>query len=370
MRVVFLSHTAPSGVFRVGSHHLSREIARLGNTVAHVATPVSVAHMGRAARDADVRARLRSARTPQKDADGVWQFVPLVPAPLGSVPMAMNEMQLRLTGPLRRRRLGAFRAADVVFVDQPLLGSVIDDFPAAKIIYRPTDAHHEPRTRAAEVRLLERTHGISAASTSTLEQVTQGTGWSGPATVIENGVEFDRFAHQPASAERAGVVYLGALDARFDWDLVADVARTLPDVPFTIAGPRLDSAPPLPPNVSLIGAIPYEQAPRLLARHSVGILPLSDHPGNAGRSPMKYYEYLAAGLSVVARSSDELSRRADTNVHLYRDAQGAARAVIAALAAGEAARAAGRRAARGMAWDDRAQRLLAFADTIGTSRAS
>lgn len=366
MRVVFLSHTAPSGVFRVGSHHLSREISRLGNSVAHIATPVSFAHLSKAARDRDVRARLQSARAPRRDADGVWQFVPLVPAPLGSVPTAVNELQLRLTAPLRRRRLDDFRAADVVFIDQPLLGSVAKDFPTAKIIYRPTDAHHEPLARAAELRLLEGAHGISAASASTLAQVTAGTRWSRPSTVIENGVEYDRFAAPSPGVPRAGVVYLGALDGRFDWALVAEVARALPDVAFTIAGPRPATVPALPANVSLVGAVPYAEAPSLLARHVVGILPLSDHPGNAGRSPMKYYEYLAAGLGVVASSSDELRRRADRNVHLYDDAPGAVRAVTDALGAGEAERTAGRRAAQGMGWTDRAKRLLAFADSVGT----
>lgn len=364
MKVVFLSHTAPSGVFRVGSHHLSREIARLGHDVAHVATPVSLAHVAKAKRDDDVRARLRSARAPRVDADGVWQVVPLVPAPLGSVPTAANELQLRSTAPLRRRRLARFRDADVVFVDQPLLGAVVDDFPRATIIYRPTDAHHEPRTRAAEVRLLERAHGISATSASTLEQVTEGTGWTGPSTVIQNGVEFDRFAAPGDAPDRAGVVYLGALDARFDWALLGELARALPEVGFTIAGPRPAVVPTLPSNVSLVGGVPYAEAPGLLARHAVGILPLSDHPGNAGRSPMKYYEYLAAGLSVVARSSDELRHRADTNVRLYDDAPAAVRAVSEALTADADARAAGRRAAQGMGWGDRAARLLAFAETV------
>lgn len=368
MKIVFLSHTAPSGVFRVGSHHLSREIARLGHEVAHVATPVSLAHVSKAMRDDDVRARLRSARAPRVDGDGVWQFVPLVPAPLGSIPTAANELQLRLTSPLRRRRLARFRDADIVFVDQPLLGAMVGEFPRAKIIYRPTDAHHEPRARAAERRLLERADGISAASASTLEQVTAGTGWARASTVIQNGVEFDRFADAVAGSRRAGVVYLGALDARFDWALLSEVARALPDVAFTIAGPPPAVVPPLSPNISLVGAVPYEQAPHLLARHSVGILPLSDHPGNAGRSPMKYYEYLAAGLSVVARTSDELRRRGDRNVRLYDDLPSAVGAVAEAILADADERAAGRDAARSMGWGDRSARLLAFADTVEAGR--
>lgn len=364
MRIVFLSHTAPSGVFRVGSHHLSRELAAQGHSVAHIATPVSLAHLAKAVSDPETRARLQFARYPRRDVDNVWQYVPVVPAPLGSIPTAANELQLRATAAGRRRRLSTFRSADVVFVDQPLLGSVVTDFPAATIVYRPTDAHHDQIARAAELRLLPQAHAISAASASTLEQVTEGTQWSGPTTVIENGVEYERFAAQKIRGERSGVVYLGALDARFDWALLSEVARSLPHVPFTIAGPRPATPPPLPGNVSLIGAVAYERAPDLLARHAVGILPLSTHPGNAGRSPMKYYEYLAGGLSVVALASDELRRRADVNVHLYTDAPSATRAVTTALAANEAERDAGRRAAEAMRWSDRAQQLLTFATSL------
>lgn len=364
MRLVFLSHTAPSGVFRVGSHHLSRELSALGHSVAHIATPVSLPHLFKAVTDADTRARLRFAWRPREDADGVWQYIPVTPAPLGSIPTAANEWQLRATTAGRRRHLGAFRRADVVFIDQPLLGVVVDDFASAKIVYRPTDAHHDALSRAAEVRLLTRAHAISATSASTLAQVTDGTGWSGPKTVIENGVDYERFAARSEPTERSGVVYIGALDARFDWTLVRDLANSFPHVPFTIAGPRPAAPPPLPSNVSLIGSVPYEHAPSLLARHAVGILPLSGHPGNAGRSPMKYYEYLASGLSVVALASDELLRRADVNVHLYTDAAGATRALTSALAASDVERDLGRRAAEKMRWNDRAQQLLAFAASV------
>ena len=38
-RVVFLSHTEAGGVFRVGSHHLARELSRAGVEVHHVPPP-------------------------------------------------------------------------------------------------------------------------------------------------------------------------------------------------------------------------------------------------------------------------------------------------------------------------------------------
>jgi hypothetical protein len=60
-RMVFASHTASIGVFRVGSHHLSRELSRMGNDVVHVSTPVSLAHLAKV-RDPVVRSRLDASR--------------------------------------------------------------------------------------------------------------------------------------------------------------------------------------------------------------------------------------------------------------------------------------------------------------------
>ncbi len=47
------------------------------------------------------------------------------------------------------------------------------------------------------------------------------------------------------------------------------------------------------------------------------MLPLSEHPTNAGRSPMKLYEYLAAGLRVVARRTPALAAVPLADVALY-----------------------------------------------------
>ena len=37
------------------------------------------------------------------------------------------------------------------------------------------------------------------------------------------------------------------------------------------------------------------------------------HPANNGRSPMKFYEYLAAGIPVFTRATDEIKRRGDVS---------------------------------------------------------
>ncbi|WP_313477378.1 glycosyltransferase [Microbacterium sp.] len=130
-----------------------------------------------------------------------------------------------------------------------------------------------------------------------------------PSLVLGNGVETTHFA--PPSGEvdpRADVcVYVGALDERFDWQQIVQWAHRHPKVPFIIAGPPTTSPVAVPSNVQLVGAVPYADLPELLRQARVGMLPLSHHPLNAGRSPMKLYEYLAAGLAVISQETPVIS---------------------------------------------------------------
>jgi len=253
------------------------------------------------------------------------------------------------------------RSLDMVFLDQPFLIDHAIALSAKRLIYRPTDAHFETHARSAELRALMNADGVAATSARTLQSVTSDPKWNGPACVIENGVEFDRFAITGPSS-RTGVIYLGSLDRRFDWGALSAMAAGHPSIPFTIAGPIVGTPPsPLPENVSLVGPVKYEEAPNLLARHQVGILPLSDDPGNASRSPMKYYEYLANGLSVVATRAPSLDSRRAPNVWLYRSIAEAASVLGAALNSDSELREAGVEYASRHSWRACACELEQFA---------
>lgn len=361
-RIVFLSHTPPNPHLVVGSHHLSRELARQGHAVAHAAGPVSLLHVTKL-RDAVVRGRLRVAtRRARADRDGVVQAVPLTAVPLGQVGERGQRAMLGFPSPWRAELVRSFREPDVVFVDQPLLVEFARILRPRRLVYRPTDAHYDPAVRAAEIRLIAHADAIVATSASVLDQVTDGTGWSGPSTVLENGVDFDHFA-APAHAgtERTGFVYVGAVDRRFDWAIVRDLALALPDETFDIIGPVSVGSPDLPANVRVVGPVPYADVPARLHRARIGLLPLSDDPGNAGRSPMKYYEYLAAGLQILARTSPALAARTAPGVVLYSETTSAiagARALLLDHADGVDF-------AREFSWSGRARQLLEFTEGRG-----
>src|SRR5690606_19087350 len=154
-------------------------------------------------------------------------------------------------------------------------------------------------------------------------------------------------------------VYVGALDARFDWTQLVTWARARPDVRFVVAGPSPESPPDLPGNIDVIGPVPYSAVPNLLHDARVGMLPLSDDPLNAGRSPMKLYEYLAAGLAVVARETPVLRTDESAGTFTYSGGEGSEDALARALAHPSPNTAGVQRAAR-ESWGGKAERLAAF----------
>jgi glycosyltransferase involved in cell wall biosynthesis len=104
------------------------------------------------------------------------------------------------------------------------------------------------------------------------------------------------------------LVFQGAIVAtKLDVQLIADVAKLRPEWSIVLVGPRgagdptgdlspLDDAP----NIHMIGARPADDLPQVLRGADVGLIPYAINDLTRSVFPMKVYEYLAAGLPVLA----------------------------------------------------------------------
>lgn len=358
MKIVLASHSVQGDYFRVGSHHLARELSLLGHRVAHLSTPLSLPQIARrpsVLREPRGRLAVLGHRV---DGHGTVHCVPLTVLPARLVQTRRAALQ-------QLRRSG-FGDADVVVVDQPLLHPLLSGLPSATVVYRPTDVHVGGALRRAETVVLHRAHGVVATSQHVLDSL-DALAWSVPTLVLENGVQVSAF-DTGRDGGRAGLVYVGALDHRFDWDVVGAIARALPDEPVTVIGPRPRTVPDLPPTVRLLGPVAHDLVPHHLQAARVGLLPFTLDPVNAGRSPMKYYEYRAAGLNIVGRWTPALASRPGPGVFLYQDPDRAVDAVRAALRAAFVGDA--RAEAAEMDWSARARTLMAFLSDLTAVRPS
>jgi glycosyltransferase involved in cell wall biosynthesis len=382
MKVVFASHTYFSPVFVVGSHHLARAAARASHDVWHVSSAFSVLHLPFALSRQDYRARARLAGSDGRLVEPrLWESVPLTVAPwplLRRAPRPEAGYLVALRS-LRRQasRLG-FQRPDLLLIDEPRMSSLIATLSPRITIYRPTDVYRDlkgdPTLVGVEQRLLPLVDGVIGTSAVVLEHV-QALGQALPSLLLENGVDVDHFAtprDEPvdlAGIPRPRAIYVGALDHRFDAVTLEHAARENPQVNFVIIGGEQVFRGGVSSNIHHLGRRSYEDVPGYLQHSDFAIMPLTSVPANEGRSPMKIFEFGAAGLPVVASTSAELRRRALPFVHLAESAQGfAASCRQVAGQEREATSEAARRSAAEHAWRGKAQRLFEFAATLRPRR--
>ena len=107
---------------------------------------------------------------------------------------------------------------------------------------------------------------------------------------------------------RPRLVFQGAIVAtKLDVQLLAEVAKLRPEWSIVLVGPRgagdptgdlssLDNAP----NIHMIGPRPANDLPKGLRGADIGLIPYAINDLTRSVFPMKVYEYLAAGLPVLA----------------------------------------------------------------------
>lgn len=136
------------------------------------------------------------------------------------------------------------------------------------------------------------------------------------------------------------VGYHGALARWFDYDLVAAVSKVRADLQFLLIGPDHDGSLVRSgllslPNVHWLGVKTYEELPNYLRYIDVGVIPFRLNEISHAASPIKLFEYMAAGKPVivtpmaeslryrehvlVASTPSQFSRQLDRALDLSRD---------------------------------------------------
>ena len=150
--------------------------------------------------------------------------------------------------------------------------------------------------------------------------------WAGPVHVIVNGVDTDRFRPAPSMADAPASLRGVYVSSFRPWhaaeDLIRAVAtcrdrgvavqvRLLGDGPRWPAARRAATDLAADDSVEWLGAVPHAEIPGHLQAADVGLAPFSPEAFSALAlgwfwSPIKIFEYLAAGLPVVTADLPEL----------------------------------------------------------------
>ncbi len=373
MNIVFVAHSSFSDIYVVGSHHLAREMAEKGHTVWHIGPPVTPFHLFRS-RQSRVRGRVKRAMQAPVSHGSLTEMDPISLVPWQVARRFISRFNLFVqTSNLRRRLAKVFEPGEIDFliIDDPRFAGLEQALKPKATFYRATDFYAEmkqdPSLIQAERKLLARCAGVVSTSEPVLQH-TLSLKPGLPSLLLENGVDYERFFTRAAEPEvvknipHPRAAYMGALDFRFDYELLGRLARRFPKVQFVLAGEGRSAARIAAfklPNIHLLGPRPYDEMPGFLQSSDFGLLPLIDNLANAGRSPMKLYEYGAAGLPVLARRTREMSRRREKFVELFSTEEEAVQA-LERLLQRPTDRAAIARECAAQGWEKKTAALLDF----------
>ncbi len=367
--------------FQVGSHHLARGFVDAGWTVGFVSDPISPLHfLGHARKELANRVQLYRGGG-QWDLDNkLWGYVPGALATPRNEPLlrshALERGWARLTWPsvVKVVRDHGFGTVDLLYCDSPKHLSWLSQISRGRTVFRVADntsgfGRTTPAARAAE-RELAAAADLVVYSAETLREYVEGLKPRRMAH-LPNGVNFSHFAGpdapvplEYASIRRPIAVYAGYMDAWFDYALLNHLVAAMPHVSFVLIGgtPQAHARFVSAPNLHLLGPRPFSQLPEYLRAANVGLIPfdVQNHPTLVHSiHPLKLYEYLAAGLPVVASRWRELER-----LHSPARLCGSAAEFSSAIAASVAEpprRAEYERYAQQADWKNRVLRLLNLA---------
>jgi glycosyltransferase involved in cell wall biosynthesis len=329
--------------------------------------------------------RLRRGLSPPRASDGLHVLSPLVLPLHGSrLARALNDRLLPTLVRRAARRLGLQRPILWAYVPQAEV--LIDALDPSLIVYHCVDdiaAQERIDTasfRAAETRFATRADLVLASAPALAERLRT---ISRNVVYAPNVADTELFAQAlepspPATLDPAmaalpapRIVFTGAIVAiKLDIPLLVELARLRPAWSFALVGPvgpgdpRTDvSALAAEPNVHMLGRRDYAELPDVLRAADAGLIPYARNELTQSIFPMKVYEYLAAGLPVIATPLPALAGVA--GIASASTAQDIAREIEQALADDSPARRAERsRAAAEHSWDQRLREIATAIEAL------
>lgn len=241
----------------------------------------------------------------------------------------------------------------------------------------PARSRYWPAYREAYARIARQGTAVAAVSQEIIDRIAPG----GPHAVVPNGVEISEWSGPRPDAPSwfaalpgPRAVYVGTLDARLDVDGLIALAHARPGLCIVLIGPMVDPevTAALRPisNIVLRDRVDRSEVVAVLRNSELSLVAHRRTPLTEAMSPLKLYEYLAAGLPVLSIDLAPV-RGIDPRVLLLPSVSDFAGAVDEALALGPADEEARERFLTENSWAARHATILGLeSETSSTPSAS
>ena len=257
---------------------------------------------------------------PEQVENNVWVLPPLMMPDKHHLPLirAFNQGLLRLTITrfLKRNKF----IKPLVWTYHPFMLDAIEGLETGLLVYHCVDdlaavpGVESTAFNLEEIRLLKKCTAVFTTAESLKEKCLP---YNANTHFLSNVVDAEHFGkalqpgalpHDLESIPEPRLVYHGVLsDFKLDFELILQVARLNPEWQWVFIGEEREGQKSSIvaqlkqlPNVHFLGYRSYAVLPDYLRGMVIGLLPTLLNDYTRSMFPMKYYEYLAAGLPIVS----------------------------------------------------------------------
>ena len=272
---------------------------------------------------------INAFKLPRQVYPGIWVCSPLVmPGLYKGLPLRLNKLSISVTIKASSFALGFVNP--MLWTYNPITARIINLRKFSLKIYHAVDAVQEQPDMPfslimnEERSLCRQVDHVFVTSPKLRESLEP---YSKRIKFHPNVVDYDHFSKSLgiksedlpgdlASIPEPRIGFIGAIsDYKLSIELIADLAKSNPSLNFVFIGPTEEGEAftnlkswSESKNIYCLGPKKYCDLPLYCAGFACGWLPLRKNKYTASMFPMKFFEYLAAGLPVVATSINSLSQ--------------------------------------------------------------
>lgn len=203
-------------------------------------------------------------------------------------------------------------------LNTPVVYDCVDDHSAYPgLLLKSTVDHLEARTVEIASAVIVTNETIAAKFSSQEEKL----------SMIQNGVDHELFASSATAwfdelstlPRQHKFLYVGAMREWFDVKTLGTVAVAYPDCEIDCFGdplPAVRDELAVHTNINFKGTLSQAAIAREAPRYDVALIPFRESPLTLGVDPLKFYEYVSAGLPVVSSTIQALGAFGDDLVRL------------------------------------------------------
>ena len=333
LNIVMLSTAEWDNPFWTNKQHTACSLADAGHRVFYIES------LGLRSPDANhgrdwrrlFKRLLRAFLLPKRVRKNVWVWSPLV-IPAASKKLLQNLNKFLFSTVLGLYRyLYSFRSA-VLWTYNPLTLLYTKPCLFDALIYHCVDeisaqpGMNKKLIQSQERKLCSLADHVFVTSSSLYSSRSQ---WTKRITYLPNVVDPDHFSKDQSvsaslpvefeSIPQPRLIFVGALsEYKVNFELIQKLALICPKWSIVLVGLVGEGDPGTSinqlldiENIYLLGPKPYNELPRLMHFSDVGLLPCMLNQYTRAMFPMKFFEYLAAGLPVVSTNLPSLKEFSD-----------------------------------------------------------